>query len=107
MPSLIAQIQSDNPLLRLLCLVLGVYSLILLARVILSWVALFGGRLPSEGPLRSVVELIDGLTEPVLRPLRGLIPPVRMGAVGLDLSIILLFVILVVLRAALNCRGWL
>ena len=41
--------------------------------------------------------------EPVLRPLRNMIPPVRAGGVGLDLSIIVAFVILAVLRSALNC----
>ena len=42
-------------------------------------------------------------TSPVLRPLRNLVPPVRMGAVGLVLSLIILFVILFVIRSALGC----
>jgi YggT family protein len=49
------------------------------------------------------VDLVDDVTEPVLRPLRGIIPPVRMGAVGLDVSLLLLFVILFVIRSALGC----
>jgi YggT family protein len=99
----LAMLSEVNPVIRLLCVALTVYTLILLAKVILSWVVLFGARLPSGGPLRAAIDLIDDVTEPVLRPLRGLIPPVRMGAVGLDLSIILLFVILVVARQALGC----
>jgi YggT family protein len=50
-----------------------------------------------------VLDLLDDVTEPVLRPLRALIPPIRAGGVGLDLSIIIAFVILAVLRTALNC----
>jgi len=96
-------VQEQGPLVRLLCVVATVYSLILFAKVILSWVTMFGGRSPRSGILRALIELIDDVTEPVLRPLRNLIPPVRMGAVGLDLSIILLFVILIVLRQALGC----
>jgi uncharacterized protein YggT (Ycf19 family) len=37
----------------------------------------------------------------VLRPLRNLIPPIRMGAMALDLSPIVVFVILGVLQRAL------
>jgi YggT family protein len=103
MSVILAQVSNDNPLLRLLCVALTVYSFILLAKVILSWVVLFGGRIPTGGPLRTLIDLVDDVTEPVLRPIRGLIPPVRMGAVGLDLSIILVFVIILVARQALGC----
>ncbi|MEX0754018.1 MAG: YggT family protein [Actinomycetota bacterium] len=99
----LAQVTEVNPVVRLLCVAITVYTLILFAKVILSWVAMFGTRIPSTGPLRAIVDLIDDVTEPVLRPLRGLIPPVSIGAVGLDLSIILLFVFLVVARQALGC----
>ena len=50
---------------------------------------------------RTVLDLLDDVTEPVLRPLRALIPPIRAGGVGIDLSIIIAFVILLVLRSAL------
>ncbi len=103
MLALVAQASDPNPAIRLLCVALTVYSLILLAKVIIGWIVLFGARVPSSGPLRAGIDLIDDVTEPVLRPLRGLMPPVRMGAVGLDLSIILLFVILIVARTALGC----
>lgn len=44
------------------------------------------------------MDLIHDVTEPVLRPFRSLIPPVRTGAVALDLSPIIVFVILEVLQ---------
>jgi YggT family protein len=50
-----------------------------------------------------VLDVLDDVTEPVLRPLRALIPPIRAGGMGLDLSIIVAFVILAVLRTALKC----
>lgn len=96
-------IADTSPLLRLACVVITVYTIILFVRVILSWVTLLGFRPPLSGPLRSILDLLDDVTEPVLRPLRGLIPPVRAGGVGLDLSIIVAFVILTVLRTALGC----
>jgi YggT family protein len=89
--------------LDILCVVLNIYTIILFARVIVSWAFMFGFRPPISGPLRMIIDLLEDVTEPVLRPLRALIPPVRAGGVGLDLSIIIAFVILAVLGRALNC----
>ncbi len=96
-------IAADNAMLTVLCLVITVYTLILFVKVIASWVVMFGARPPISGPLRWGLDLLDDVTEPVLRPLRAIIPPVRAGGVGLDLSVIVAFVILAVLRTALNC----
>jgi YggT family protein len=95
--------QASNPALQLLCIVLTIYTIVLFARVIVSWAALFGMRTPISGPFRTVLDLLEDVTEPVLRPLRAIIPPVRAGGVGLDLSILVAFVILAVLRIALDC----
>ena len=94
---------AENVLLNLLCVVLTVYTILLFVRVIVSWAFMFGFRPPYSGPLRTILDLLDDVTEPILRPLRALIPPIRAGGVGLDLSIIIAFVILAVLRTALNC----
>jgi YggT family protein len=94
---------TSNPALDILCIVLTIYTIILFVRVIVSWAFLFGWRPPYSGPLRKILDLIDDVTEPVLRPLRAMIPPLRAGGMGLDLSIIVAFVILAVLRRALNC----
>lgn len=95
--------QETNPALDILCIVLTVYTIVLFVRVLVSWAYLFGFRPPMSGPLRTALDLIEDVTEPVLRPLRAMIPPVRAGGMGLDLSIIVAFVILAVLRTALNC----
>jgi YggT family protein len=92
--------QETNPAVDILCILLSIYTLILLVRVILSWATMFGFRRPFSGPGRALFDLLDTVTEPVLRPLRSLIPPVRAGGVGLDLSILVAFVILAVLRQA-------
>jgi YggT family protein len=96
-------IAADNALLDVLCVVLTAYTIILFVRVLVSWAYLFGFRPPYSGPFRTILDLLEDVTEPVLRPLRALIPPIRAGGVGLDLSIIIAFVILAVLRTALNC----
>ena len=50
-------------------------------------------------PTPTILDLIDDVTDPVLRPLRALMPPIRAGGVGLDLSPLIAFVILFVLRS--------
>jgi YggT family protein len=79
-----------------ICILLAVYWVILIARVLASFFPV-----PPSGPIRSVMSLVYALTEPVLRPLRGLIPPIRMGAVAFDLSPIIVFVALGILRSVL------
>lgn len=82
--------------MRIVCILLVVYWVILIVRVLSSFFPI-----PPSGPVRSVVSLVYTLTEPVLRPLRGLIPPIRMGAVGFDLSPIIVFVALGILQRAI------
>jgi YggT family protein len=88
---------TTNAVIRLLCLALTVYWLVLLARVIVSWIELAGVRPPVTGPVRSLFELLFDVTEPVLRPIRRIVPP----AGPLDLSVIVAFVIIFVLQNAL------
>jgi YggT family protein len=92
-------ILATNPFLRLLCLLLTVYSVILLALVVTSFLQLVGVRMPSSGPGRAALDLLDDLTRPVLEPLRRIVPPIGAGGVGIDLSVAIAFVILWVLRS--------
>jgi YggT family protein len=79
-----------------ICILLTVYWVILIVRVLSSFFPI-----PPSGPVSSVVSIVYTLTEPVLRPLRNLLPPIRMGAVGFDLSPIIVFVALGILQRAI------
>ncbi len=83
---------------RVVCIVLTIYWVILFARIIMSWL-----RPPISGIGRTIWDIVRDLTEPVLGLVRGLLPPVRMGMMGLDLSPIIVFVALGVIQAALGC----
>ena len=83
----------------LLCYALTAYSIVLLALVVTSFLQLFGVRMPSSGPGRAALDLLDDLTRPVLEPLRRIVPPIGAGGVGIDLSVAVAFVILFVLRS--------
>lgn len=80
-----------------LCLLLQAYWLVLFLHVIFSWVPR-----PPE-PILPVVHGVRALVEPVAAPLRRTIPPLRLGGIGLDLSIIVLFLAVWILQIAL-CR---
>ncbi len=80
----------------MICLALTVAWLVLLARVVVSWLEFFGVRPPVAGPLRSAYDLLFAVTEPVLRPLRKVIPPAGM----FDISVVVAFVIIFVLQVA-------
>jgi YggT family protein len=70
-------------------LIFQVLTLLVLARVILSWVVSFGG-----GQLRgnAIVILIFQLSEPILRPFQRLIPPMGMMDFSPIVAIIVLYV---------------
>lgn len=89
---------ASGPVIRLVCVATTVYLVIMLARVLSSWFPP-----PISGPLRTIYNLIHDVTEPVLKPLRNMIPPLRLGMMGLDMSPIIVFVILAVIRGALRC----
>jgi YggT family protein len=90
-----------NPFLRLFCFALTAYSVVLLALFVTSFLQMVGVRMPSSGPGRAALDLLDDVTRPVLEPLRRLVPPIRAGGAGIDLSLALAFVILWVLRGAI------
>ncbi|MFA5564780.1 MAG: YggT family protein [Acidimicrobiia bacterium] len=80
----------------LVCTLLGYYLIILLARVVLSWFPISRGSF-----LEGVASLLYALTEPLLGPLRRVLPPVRLGGMGLDLSPLIVFFGINILREIL------
>ncbi len=70
----------------LLCRLLQAYLIVMFARIILSWFPVE----PGSG-LASVFGFLYSITEPVLAPIRRILPPIGMGGMGLDLSPIVVF----------------
>ncbi len=66
-------------------------SLALLAWIVLSYIVVFG-RVPWDHPIRKAYDFLSRMIEPILRPIRAVVPPLRMGGGALDLSpLILIF----------------
>lgn len=73
---------------------LNLYVLILIARLVLEYVAIFARDWRPKGPLLLLSETVYTLTDPPLKAIRTMVPNLRIGSVSLDLSfIILLFAI--------------
>ena len=68
--------------------------------IILSYVINFG-RLPWGHPVRRVYDAIDRVMQPILAPLRRVLPAVRFGGVSLDLSPLILIIGIRILRSIL------
>jgi YggT family protein len=77
--------------------VLSLYLLILIGRLILSWIQAFSRSWSPTGFVLVLAEIIYTATDPPLRFLRRYIPSLRLGNVALDLSFMVLFLVLVVL----------
>ena len=80
----------------LLCGLLTAYIAVVFARIILSWFPID----PGSG-MASVYGFLYSITEPVLGPIRRVIPPMGMGGMGLDLSPLVVFFGISILRSAI------
>lgn len=70
-----------------------VYLLLLLARLVLEWIQSYAREYRPSGLVLVLFEVVYTLTDPPVLALRRLIPPLRIGAVALDLSLMLLLVL--------------
>ena len=76
------------------CLLGQLYFYALFARIILSWFPISPG-----GAMASIFEFLYTVTEPVLGPVRRVMPPLSFGGAGLDLSpIVVIFGLQILLR---------
>jgi YggT family protein len=71
-------------LINLLMNLLHIYSFIIIAAALITWV--------QPNPYNPIVKFLRRVTEPVLRPVRGLVPPEKLG--GLDISPLIVLVVI-------------
>jgi YggT family protein len=77
--------------------VLTIYLVILIGRIVISWIQAFARSWQPTGVVLVVAETIFTLTDPPLKFLRRYIPPLRLGTVALDLSFMVLFIVVLIL----------
>lgn len=71
--------------------VLWAYLAILMVRAVLSFVPLFVRDWQPRGLMLVIAEFVYTLTDPPLRFMRKIIPPIRIGSTSLDLGFLVLF----------------
>jgi YggT family protein len=78
-------------------LVLWFFILLLLTRIVADYVQMFARSWSPRGPVLVLLEVTYSATDPPIRLLRRVIPPLRIGGVALDLSILIVLLIAYVL----------
>lgn len=78
------------------------YSLLLIARVVIEVIRQFARSWRPVGVAAIGVEIVYISTDPPVRALRRLIPPLRLGGISLDLSVLILLLAIVLLRVGVE-----
>ncbi len=73
--------------MAIICAFLQLYLIAIFVRIVLSWFPL-----DPNGFMATVAGFLYMLTDPVLGPLRRMLPAVRLGSVALDLSPIVVII---------------
>lgn len=87
-----------TPLQYLVDTVLWLYTTVIIAAVIASWAVALGVLNLSNPLARQLMQILDGLTEPLFRRVRRIVPPIS----GLDLSPIIVLIGIELLRIFLD-----
>jgi YggT family protein len=75
---------------KVLDVVLNIYMWVIIIRALISWV--------NPDPYNPIIQILTRMTEPVLRPIRKLAPPSK---IGVDLSPLIAVLIVIFLQYAL------
>ena len=87
--------------LQILTFVVFVFFLFLLVRLVLDWVQLFARQWRPRGVALVIAESTYTVTDPPLRALRRVLPPITLGPVRLDLAFLVLFLLCSLLLSVL------
>ncbi|MDK8763082.1 YggT family protein [Corynebacterium minutissimum] len=92
-----------NALGSILILAVSLYSWILLARIVIEMIQSFSRQFNPPRWFMMVAEVLFVLTDPPVKALRKVIPPLQLGGIALDVSVIVLFLLLAILSRLI---GW-
>ena len=77
---------------QILATALWLYWLVLIARLVFDFVQIFARQWRPTGIILIIAEAIYSITDPPLRLLRRVIPPLRLGGVQFDLALLVLLI---------------
>jgi YggT family protein len=82
----------------LICTALQIYVIVIFARVILTWFPI-----SPESAVASIDNLLRRATDPVLEPIRRMLPAARMGGLAFDFSPLIVIVVIYFVLVPLFC----
>jgi YggT family protein len=78
--------------------VLLVFLILLFARFVFDWVMVLARSWRPSGVVAAGLEVVYSTTDPPLKAVRRVIPPLNLGSVRLDLGFMVLLIAVVILR---------
>jgi len=85
---------------------LTIFWVLLIIRLVFEYVFMFARQFRPSGALTVLLEVVYSVTDPPLKALRKVIPPLRLGTINLDLSFLVLFIFVGILRRVIaNAAG--
>ncbi len=81
-----------------------VFLLLLVFRLIMEYVFLLARSYRPSGIVAVALEMAYSVTDPPLKALRRVIPPLRIGQVSLDLGFIILFIVVRILMGVVGAQ---
>jgi YggT family protein len=72
---------------------LWVFIALMWIRFVVDWVQVFARSWSPTGVLLIVLEVVYSVTDPPIKALRRVIPPLRIGSIAIDLSFIIVMIV--------------
>jgi YggT family protein len=87
-----------NVLLDIVASVLLVFLILLFARFVVDWVMVLARSWRPQGLVAAGLEVVYSTTDPPLKAVRRVIPPLNLGTIRLDLGFMVLLIAVILLR---------
>jgi YggT family protein len=81
-----------NAVLQIIHDALWIFIGLMWVRFVVDWVQIFARSWTPTGFLLIVLEVVYSVTDPPIKALRRVIPPLRIGTVAIDLSFIIVMI---------------
>ncbi|MBN4927906.1 YggT family protein [Hoyosella rhizosphaerae] len=78
------------------------YSLFLIGRVVVEFIKMFARDWYPTGAVATILEILFAITDPPINFLRRVIPPIPLGTVRLDLSVLILLIGIFIIQGVIT-----
>ena len=86
----------------ILLLILNIFLGLMLIRLVVDWVQVFARSWSPKGIVLVLLEVVYSITDPPIMFVRRFVPPLRLGAVMLDTSFLIVLIVVYLLRILIS-----